>query len=140
MREVCAMTRQTSGAVDLEGVERWSRETMRRDTTKLMEEFLGSHVRERLENEAKLAAGDNLALIARVRELEAEVATQKAIISTGMSAFSYGRSQGREEGVAVERKRCAEVARSVADEMDGRATRATWVGKAIAAAIERGDK
>lgn len=43
-------------------------------------------------------------------------------------------------GIDVERKRCAEVARSVADEMGGRATRATWVGKAIAAAIERGDK
>lgn len=53
------------------------------------------------------AASDALALIARVRELEAEVIAQKAIISTGMSAFRYGRG----EGVAAERKRCAEVVR-----------------------------
>lgn len=132
--------------LDLDAMERWARETMRRDTTKLMEEFLGSHVRERLENEAKLAAGDNLALIARVRELEAEVATQKAIISTGMSAFSYGRSQGREEGVAVERKRCAEVAREHIRRVDAvrdnpRFSNAyNFACGDIAAAIERGDK
>lgn len=68
-------------------------------------------------------------LRARVRELEAEVVAQKAIISTGMSAFMYGREHGRGEGVAAERKRCVEIARTLSDE----------VGERIADAIERGE-
>lgn len=73
---------------------------------------------------------ENALLRDRIRQLE----------TLARLRYMAGQEDGRAEGVAVERKRCAEVARSVADEMDGRETRATWVGKAIAAAIERGDK
>lgn len=66
-----------------------------------------------------------LALIGRVRELEA---AHNGIYRDGYAA-----------GAADARKRCAEVAQAVADEMDGRGRRATRVGKAIAAAIKRGD-
>lgn len=114
--------------LDLDAMERWSRETMRRDTTKLMEEFLGSHVRERLENEAKLATGDNLALIARVRELE-EAAKGE------WGQYNFGRN--------TERKRCAEIARATMVSPDstrpGKDGVRNMVCEAIAAAIERGD-
>ena len=80
-------------------------------------------------------ASDVLALVARVRELETSVAAQKAIISTGMSAFAYGRG----EGIAAERKRCAEVAREHAQIALGHADLdAHEIAESIAEAIKRG--
>jgi hypothetical protein len=120
-----------SGAVDLEGIERRARP--------LIENPKARYTIPEMQLVGRLAV-DCLTLIARVRELEEEVVAQKAIISTGMSAFSYGRSHGREEGISSERKRCADVAREHEQIALGHPELyAHDMCEDIAAAIERGD-
>lgn len=85
----------------------------------------------------RLPASQMLALVARVRELETEVSEQKAIISTGMSAFIYGRNQGREEGVAAERKRCTKIASDLCEKLFDSSV--GYLSEGLIEAIERGD-